>query len=235
MLSRSRLLLGDGVDRLSRASVAVFGCGGVGSYIIEALARAGVGSITVIDGDTVAESNINRQLIATRETVGRCKAEVSRERILSINPSCQVTAVNLFYTPENADSIDLSSFDYVADAIDTVTSKIEIIVRCVKLGVPVISSMGTGNKLDPTKFRIDAIEKTSVCPLARVMRRELKVRGISGIPVLWSDEAPRTPAESECIKNNSHRRSTPGSLSFVPSCAGLMIAGKIILTLAGEK
>lgn len=179
MYSRTRLLLGDGTDDLKSSRVAVFGCGGVGSYIIEALARAGVGEIAVIDGDSVAESNINRQLVADRTTVGQRKAEVARERILRINPDCRAVAYDMFYTAENADAIDLSHFDYVADAIDTVTSKLEIISRCRAAGVNIISSMGTGNKLDPTRFRISPIEETSVCPLARVMRRELKTRGIT--------------------------------------------------------
>ena len=235
MYSRTRLLLGDGTDDLKNSRVAVFGCGGVGSYIIEALARAGVGEIAVTDGDSVAESNINRQLVADRTTVGQRKAEVARERILRINPDCRAVAYDMFYTAENADSIDLSHFDYVADAIDTVTSKLEIISRCRAAGVNIISSMGTGNKLDPTRFRISPIEETSVCPLARVMRRELKTRGITGVRVLWSDEPARAPLTSDGEAPAPGRRSVPGSVSFVPSCAGLIIAGEIIRTLSGVR
>ena len=235
MYSRTRLLLGDGTDDLKSSRVAVFGCGGVGSYIIEALARAGVGEIAVIDGDSVAESNINRQLVADRTTVGQRKAEVARERILRINPDCRAVAYDMFYTAENADAIDLSHFDYVADAIDTVTSKLEIISRCRAAGVNIISSMGTGNKLDPTRFRISPIEETSVCPLARVMRRELKTRGIIGVRVLWSDEPARAPLTSDGEAPAPGRRSVPGSVSFVPSCAGLIIAGEIIRTLSGVR
>ena len=189
--TRTRALLGeDGVNRLRAAHVAVFGLGGVGGHLCEALARAGVGELTVIDGDTVSTSNVNRQIIATQDTVGRPKADVMAERILSINPECKVHPVNLFYLPENADEIDLSQFDFIADAVDTVAAKVELICRADAAGVPVIASMGAGNKLHPELFEITDISKTSVCPLARVMRRELKVRGINRLKVLYSKETP---------------------------------------------
>ena len=194
---------------------------------IEALARAGIGHLVVVDGDTVAESNINRQIIATVDTVGRPKTEVVRERIAKINPGCKVDAVQMFYLPENADEIDFTGADYVADAIDTVSAKVEIIERAKAAGVPVISSMGTGNKLDPTRFRITDISKTSVCPLARAMRRLLRDRGITGVKVLYSEEEPIKSATDE------NGKPIPASISFVPSVAGLMIAGEIIRTIAG--
>ena len=229
MYTRTRMLIGDGVDALRSSRVAVFGCGGVGSYVAEALARAGVGAITVVDGDTVSVTNINRQLIATVDTVGKPKAEVQRERILSINPECRATALELFYSEDSADRIDLASFDYVCDAIDTVTSKLLLAVKCREAGVKLISSMGTGNKLDPSRFEIADISKTSVCPLARVMRRELKARGIYHLKVLYSKEEPRTPSVTE---ENGHGKRVPASVSFVPGAAGLMIAGEIIRDLA---
>ena len=231
MYTRTRGLIGEGVDRLRSASVIVFGCGGVGSYAVEALARAGVGKITVVDSDTVAESNINRQIIATSKTVGRDKAEVQKERILEINPDCEATALNMFYEESTSHRVDLSQYDYVCDAIDSVTSKIFLAVKCQELGVPLISSMGTGNKLDPTKFEIADIYKTSVCPLARVMRRELKKRGIKKLKVLYSKEEAR-PTSLEGEEKAPGRRSTPASVSFVPSVAGLIIAGEIICDIA---
>ena len=230
MYTRTAMLIGDdAVDKLRRAAVAVFGCGGVGSYVIEALARAGVGAITVVDGDSVSVTNLNRQLIATVDAVGRRKAEVQRERVLSINPECRVTALDTFYSAETADGIDLSRFDYVCDAIDTVTSKLLLAVKCREAGVKLISSMGTGNKLDPSRFEIADISKTSVCPLARVMRRELKARGIYHLKVLYSKEEPKDPAVAE---ENGHGKRVPASVSFVPGAAGLMIAGEIIRDLA---
>lgn len=226
------MLIGcDATEKLKSSSVAVFGCGGVGSYIIEALARAGVGHITVIDGDAVAESNINRQLIATRQTVGMPKTEATKERILSINPECDVTAHQIFYSADNADAIPFDSFDYIADAIDTVSSKLLIIERAKAAGVPLISSMGTGNKLDPSRFRITDISKTSVCPLARAMRKLLKERGIKDVKVLWSDEEPVRLAEK--LTDSESGRVIPASISFVPSVAGLMIAGEMIRELCG--
>ena len=248
MYSRTRLLLGDGTDDLKSSRVAVFGCGGVGSYIIEALARAGVGEIAVIDGDCVAESNINRQLVADRTTVGQRKAEVARERILRINPDCRAVAYDMFYTAENADAIDLSHFDYVADAIDTVTSKLEIISRCRAAGVNIISSMGTGNKLDPTQFQVADIYKTSMCPLAKVMRRELKKRGVKKLKVVYSTEKPTRPLDdmsvscrTNCIcppgaaHKCTERRDIPGSVAFVPSVVGLIIAGEVVKDLTIQR
>ncbi len=218
-LSREEALIGEeAVKKLLSSSVLVFGAGGVGSYAIEALARAGVGKITVVDGDTVSESNINRQLIADTSTVGLKKAEVSSERIKRINPECDAVAVSLFADGTNTEKIiKNASPDFIVDAIDTVSSKLIIAELSVKLGIPLISSMGTGNKLDPSAFEITDIKKTSVCPLARVMRRELKARGIVSLPVLYSREEP--------VKLGSR---TPASISFVPSSAGLMIAGYVI-------
>ena len=235
--SRTEYLLGrDGTARLAAAKVCVFGVGGVGGYVCEALARAGVGHITLVDGDDVSPSNVNRQIIATSQTIGRAKVDVMRERILSVNPDCKVTALRLFYLPENADVIDFSEFDYVADAVDTVSAKIEIVCRADAAGVPVISSMGAGNKLYPERFRISDIYSTSVCPLARVMRRELKARGIKKLPVVWSDEEPRPYAEEpepEYLEDGKRGRTPPGSISFVPSAAGLIMAGKIVRDIAG--
>ena len=206
--------------KLSRAHVAVFGIGGVGSYVCEALARAGVGELTLIDNDVVSESNINRQLIALHSTVGRAKTAVMAERIADINGEIKVNCHNVFFSPETAESIDFSQFSYVIDAIDSVTGKLTIIEKAKALDIPVISSMGTGNKLDPTAFKIADIKKTSVCPLARVMRYELRKRGIEGVRVLFSTEEP---------KQNGER--TPASISFVPSVAGLIIAGETIKDL----
>ena len=229
MYTRTRMLIGDGVDKLRASRVIVFGCGGVGSYVAEALARSGVGAITVVDADTVSVTNLNRQLIATVETVGRPKAQVQCERILSINPECRAESLDMFYSEETADDIDLAGYDYVCDAIDTVTSKILLAVKCRDAGVRLISSMGTGNKLDPSKFEIADISKTSVCPLARVMRRELRARGISHLKVLYSKEEVKNPPVAE---ENGHGKRVPASVSFVPGAAGLMIAGEIIRDLA---
>lgn len=221
---RTAMLIGDdAVKRLQNAAVAVFGVGGVGSYVVEALARAGVGRLLLVDNDTVSESNINRQLIALHSTVGRLKVDVAAARVRDINPACDVTAKALFYLPETADEIDLSAFDYVVDAIDNVTAKLELIKRCDALCVPIISSMGTGNKLDPTRFEVADIYKTSVCPLARVMRRELKSRGIKKCKVVYSKEEPVLPAEGG--------PRVPASISFVPSAAGLVIASEVIKDL----
>ncbi len=233
MYTRTEMLIGiPAAARLRGAHVIVFGCGGVGSYIIEALARAGVGKLTVVDSDNVAESNINRQIIATRDTVGIPKTEAVRLRVASINPDCTVVAKQMFYTAENADEIPFADADYVADAIDTVTSKLLIIERAKATGVPVISSMGTGNKLDPTRFKIADISKTSVCPLARSMRRLLRERGISHVKVLYSEEEPLSPKWDE---SDGHRRAVPSSISFVPSAAGLIIAGEIIRDMIKEE
>lgn len=221
---RSEILLGkEKIEHLKSSKILVFGAGGVGSYVCEALARSAVGSITVVDNDIVAESNINRQIIALHSTIGRNKAEVMCERIKDINPECRAVPIKLFYLPETSSEIDLAKFDYIVDAIDTVTAKIDIICRSHKLGVPVISCMGTGNKKDPSKLVISDIYSTSVCPLARVMRRELKARDIKKLPVLYSTEQP--------IKPNTDNPRIPGSVSFVPSCAGLMTAGYVISEL----
>ena len=227
--TRTRALLGeDGVNRLKNSHVAVFGLGGVGGHLSEALARAGVGELTVIDGDTVSPSNVNRQIIATQNTVGRPKAEVMAERILSINPECKVHPINLFYLPENADEIDLSQFDFIADAVDTVAAKVELICRADAVGVPVIASMGAGNKLYPERFRISDISKTSVCPLAKIMRKKMKEKGIKKLDVVWSDEEPIKAQGLE----SENGRNTPGSLSFVPGAVGLIMAGHIIRKLS---
>ena len=232
--SREELLIGaQGLEKLQRARVAVFGIGGVGGYVVEALARSGVGALDLFDGDTVALTNINRQIIALESTVGRPKVEVARERVLQINPACQVEARQLFFTPENAGEVDFSRYDYVADAIDTVSSKIELLRLCREAGVPVISCMGAGNKLDPTAFRVSPLEKTSVCPLARVMRRELKKRGVRHLKVVYSTELPRKPLGQPEPEQGVRRRSTPGSVPFVPPVAGLVAAGAVIRDLAG--
>lgn len=215
-----RLVGKDAVSALARAHVAVFGIGGVGGFVCEALARAGIGSFTLVDKDDVDITNLNRQIVALHSTIGKDKADVMRDRIADINPAARVEAVKAFFLPENAYMFDFSAFDYVVDAVDTVTAKIELIVRAKAAGVPVISSMGTGNKLDPTMFKIDDIYKTSVCPLAKVMRKELKARGVESLKVLYSEEIPMSPIGDD--------RRTPASISFVPSVAGLIIAGEVI-------
>ncbi len=223
--SRTALLLGDdAVDKLNKSKVAVFGVGGVGGYICEALARAGVGELHIFDRDTVSVSNINRQIIATHSTVGRDKVDVMRDRILDINPTCRVVAHKIFYLPENADEFDLSQYDYIADAVDTVSAKLELICRADKLGVSIISAMGAGNKLDPTAFEVSDIYKTEGCPLARVMRRELKARGVKKLKVVYTKEEPK---KSPLIDSESGK-AIPGSVSFVPSVAGLIMAGEIV-------
>ena len=222
--TRTELLLGtQAMHKLASARVAVFGVGGVGGYAVEALVRSGIGAIDVFDKDIVDASNMNRQLIATLNTMGRPKTDVIKERIHSINPACQVTAYQCFYMPENADEYDLSVYSYIVDAVDTVTAKLELAVRATAAGVPIISAMGAGNKLDPTAFRVADISKTSMCPLAKVMRRELRNRGIYHMKVVYSEEPPRkSGAYSESGK------SIPGSVAFVPSVAGLIIAGEVI-------
>ncbi len=216
--TRTRLVIGDeGIQKLNKAKVAVFGIGGVGSYVVEALARAGVGNFILVDKDVVDITNINRQIIATHSTVGKPKVEIARDRILDINPNISVKIYQEFFLPETEGILD-ESIDYIIDAIDTVTAKIELVVRANKLNIPIISSMGTGNKLDPTKFEVADIYKTSVCPLAKVMRKELKDRGIKKLKVVYSKEEPK--------KHEGGR--TPGSISFVPSVAGLIIAGEVI-------
>lgn len=239
-LSRTAKLIGkENIEQLTSARVAVFGVGGVGGFTVEALARSGIGHIELIDHDTVALSNLNRQIIATHDTIGRDKVDVMKERILSINPNADVVVHKCFFLPENKDDFDFSKYTYVVDAVDTVTAKISIIEEAKKAGVPVISSMGTGNKLDPTMFEVADISKTSVCPLAKVMRRELKKRGISHVKVVYSKEEAITPladadeimTQGDCQSNEDtvgKKKIAPGSISFVPSVAGLIIAGEVI-------
>ena len=218
----------EAADRLAGSRVAVFGIGGVGGHLCEALARAGVGHLTLVDRDVVSPSNINRQLVALQSTLGRPKVEVMAERIRDINPDCVVTVHQTFYLPENADEFDLSKFDYIADAVDTVAAKVELAVRAHAAGVPMIAAMGAGNKLHPERFQISDISKTATDPLARIMRRELKARGISHLTVVWSDEPPLPlPAPVDGV------RPAPGSLSFVPSVMGLLMAGEMIRRLCG--
>ena len=226
--SRTELLIGeDGVEKLKNAKVAIFGIGGVGSYVVEGLARAGVGTLVLVDNDEVSVSNINRQIIATYKTIGKSKIEVAKERILEINPDAKVEIYKEFFEPTSREIFN-ESFDYIIDAIDTVTSKIELVIRANKYSVPIISCMGTGNKLDPTKFEITDINKTSVCPLAKVMRKELRTRGIKKLKVLYSKEEPIKFKDNQENDNNESRKKFPGSISFVPSVAGLIIAGEVI-------
>lgn len=229
MFSRFELLIGEEkLQQLQNSHVLVFGVGGVGGYVVEALVRSGIGHITIVDNDEVSLTNLNRQIIATRETIGKKKVEVMRERILSINPDCLVTGLEMFYLPENADTIDLTKYDYVVDAIDTITSKIELAMRCEKLNVPLISSMGTGNKFNPAMLEVSDIYKTSVCPLAKVMRKELKTRGVKHLKVVYSKELPIKPRQSN---EPTNKRTVPGSSAFVPSSAGLLIASEVIKDL----
>ena len=230
--SRTRFLLGaEGMDKLKNAHVAVFGLGGVGGYVVEALARSGVGALTLVDHDTISLTNINRQLLATHETIGMEKSDAAKARVLAIDPSIQVQALKTFYMPDTADQFDFTKYDYVVDAVDTVTAKLSLIVACKEAGTPIISSMGTGNKLDPTKFQIADITKTSVCPLARIMRKECAKRGIKHLKVLFSTEDPLSPAADCTEELPEGRRSLPGSAAFVPSVAGLIIAGEVIKDL----
>ena len=243
--ARTQLLLGvDAMNKLKNSRVAVFGVGGVGGYSVEALARSGVGAVDLIDDDKVCLTNINRQIIADVKTIGRYKVDVARDRILSINPRCKVTTYQCFYLPQNAKDFDFSQYDYVIDAVDTVTAKINLVMQANESGVPVISSMGAGNKLDPTAFVVSDIYKTDVCPLAKVMRRELKKRNIKKLKVVYSKEKPLVPIEDESISCRSHcvcppgaerkctdRRTIPGSVAFVPSVVGLIIAGEVIKDL----
>lgn len=230
IFSRAELLLGEeALEKLRSARVALFGIGGVGSFAAEALARGGVGHITLVDGDTVSITNINRQLIALHSTVGKEKTAVMAERIADISPETEVETYPVVYGAENRDLLDFSTYDYVIDAIDTVTSKLILIEEAKKAGVPVISCMGTGNKFHPERFEVADISKTSVCPLAKVMRKELKVRGIKNVKVVYSKEEPQKPAESP----ETGKRQIPGSLSFVPPVAGLLLAGEVIRHIAG--
>lgn len=233
--SRTRLLLGsEAMARLRAARVAVFGLGGVGGGVVEALARSGVGALELIDSDRISESNLNRQLLATRETIGLYKTEAAAARIRSINPACEVVEHRCFYLPENADGFDLRRFDYVVDAIDTVAAKLALAERAAAAGVPIISSMGTGNKLDPCAFRVGDISETSMCPLARVMRKELRRRGIDRLKVVYSTEEPLAPAEEADEAPPQGRRSIPGSVAFVPAAAGFMLAGAVVRDLTGK-
>ena len=234
--SRTKLLIGtDKLERLSRARVAVFGIGGVGGYVAEALARSGVGALDLIDNDKVSLTNLNRQIYALHSTIGRYKVDVAKERILDINPKAQVTVSCTFYLPETADQFDFASYDYVVDAIDTVTGKLMLIQQAVEAGTAVISAMGAGNKMDPSAFQVADISETSVCPLAKVMRQELKKRGISHVKVVYSTEKPIKPqAAKETPEEANGRRQTPGSMAFVPAAAGLMIAAEVVRDLTGE-
>lgn len=230
--SRSELLLGEGsMEKLKNSHVCIFGVGGVGGYVSEALARTGVGHLALVDNDTVSPSNLNRQIFATVSSVGMMKTSAAKNRLLDINPDLEITEYNTFYLPETADEIDLSQFDFVVDAIDTVTAKLLLAQKCDELNVPLIASMGTGNKLDPTLFEVSDIYKTSVCPLARVMRTELKKRGVRKLKVVYSKEQPQS-----VVADSANGRHAPGSCAFVPSVAGLIIAGEVIKDLTkGEK
>ena len=233
--ARTEMLLGaENMRRLQGARVAVFGIGGVGGYTVEALARSGVGSLDLIDADDVSLTNLNRQIIATHRTVGQRKVDVARDRVHDLNPDCRVSIYPVFYTPETAGQFDFSQYDYVVDAIDTVIGKIALVMQAEEAGVPIISSMGAGNKLDPTAFRVADIYKTSVCPLAKVMRRELKKRGIQHLKVVYSEEQAMTPILSEeetAETKGTTNRVAPGSIAFVPSVVGLIIAGEVIKDL----
>lgn len=224
IFSRTERLIGkDALQKLQNSNIIIFGLGGVGSYTAEALARSGIGKMTVVDKDTVDITNINRQLYALHSTVGKPKAEVAKARILDINPECDVTAIQKMYLPENSEEFNLSQYDYIIDAIDNVTAKIDLAVKAEHLDIPIISSMGTGNKLDPTAFKVSDIYKTSVCPLCRVMRTQLKKCGVKKLKVVYSEEMPKTDGER-----------TPASISFVPPAAGLIIAGEVIKDIIGQ-
>ncbi|ADL50203.1 tRNA threonylcarbamoyladenosine dehydratase [Clostridium cellulovorans] len=247
--SRTELLFGkEAMEKLENSKVAVFGIGGVGGFVVEALVRGGVGEFELIDDDKVCLTNLNRQIIATRQTVGKYKAEVMKERILSINPKAKVTIHNSFFLPQNSDEFDFKSYSYIVDAIDTVTAKIELVMKSQELGIPIISCMGTGNKLDPTKLEVADIYKTTMCPLAKVMRHELKKRRVKRLKVVYSTEKPKRPIEdmaiscrANCIcppgaeRKCTDRRDIPGSTSFVPSVAGLIIAGEVIKDITGVR
>ena len=245
--SRTRLLLGpDAMELLGNKRVAVFGIGGVGGYVCEALVRSGIGAFDLIDDDKVCLTNLNRQIIATRKTIGQYKVDVMRDRMLDINPNADIRVHKCFFLPENADDFPFSEYDYVVDAVDTVTAKIELILRAQRDDIPIISAMGAGNKLDPGRFKVADIYDTTICPLARVMRRELKKRDVKSLKVVYSDEPPIRPIEdmsiscrTNCIcppgaeRKCTDRRDIPGSTAFVPAVAGLMIAGEIVKDLGG--
>lgn len=231
--SRTELLIGkEGLEKLSKSRVAVFGVGGVGGYVVEALIRSGLGNIDIIDNDVVSLSNINRQIIATHKSIGQYKVDVAKDRILDINPNVVVNIYKTFFTPETAAGFDFKNYDYIVDAIDTVAGKLSLIEKAKEFSVPIICSMGAGNKLDPTKFEVTDISKTSVCPLARVIRTELKKRKISGVKVVYSKEPPLKPLKNESANNcPQSKKVAPGSVAFVPSVAGLIIAGEVIKDL----
>ena len=230
---RTQMLLGaDAVQRLQKARVALFGLGGVGGYTLEALVRSGIGALDLIDSDTVSLSNLNRQILATHSTVGMLKVEAARRRVLDINPSCVVNTYPVFYTPETADQFDFAQYDYIVDAIDTVTGKLQLVQRAVEAGTPIISCMGTGNKLDASAFEVTDLSKTSMCPLARVMRRELGKRGIQHLKVVYSREEALTPTGWEEEAAALGKRQIPGSVAFVPGAAGLLLAGEAVKDIA---
>ena len=245
--SRTQLLIGpEGLEKLAKSRVAVFGIGGVGGYTVEALARSGIGALDLIDDDRVCLTNLNRQLHATRKTIGRYKVDVAEERILDINPDCKVRTYKTFYMPDTASQFDFREYDYIVDAIDTVTGKLQLITQARAAGTPIISSMGAGNKMDPTAFEVADIYETSVCPLAKVIRKECRKRGIDSLKVVYSKEMPVRPLEDmsiscrqNCIcppgtaRKCTERRDIPGSTAFVPSVAGLIIAGEVVKDLAG--
>lgn len=245
--SRTELLIGkDGIEKLNKAKIAIFGIGGVGSFVVEGLVRAGVENFILVDDDKICLTNLNRQIIATHKTVGRYKVEVARERILEINPNAKVETYQEFFMPESKEILD-GTVDYIVDCVDTVTAKIELVVRANKLNIPIISSMGTGNKIDPTRFEVTDIYKTSICPLAKVMRKELRARGIKELKVIYSKEEPikldetgNNSCKNGCIcppgtkRKCTVRNQVPGSISFVPSVAGLIIAGEVIRDILGK-
>ena len=231
---RTELLVGEeGINKLHNSKVIVFGIGGVGSFVVEALTRAGVGNLILVDNDTICISNLNRQIHATQATVGMIKVEAMKERVISINPKCNVEAKQVFITADNIEEIIPSDIDYVVDAIDTVTSKLALAEYCYKNNINIISSMGTGNKMDPTQFRVSDVFKTKVCPLAKVMRHELRKRGVKKLKVVYSEEMPMTPDKGRAVP--SAKRQTPGSISFVPPVAGMIIGGEVIKDLTGIK
>ncbi|MBR6595441.1 MAG: tRNA threonylcarbamoyladenosine dehydratase [Oscillospiraceae bacterium] len=231
-LLRTAMLLGeDAVEKLTKARVAIFGIGGVGGYTLEALARAGVGQLDLIDSDTVSRSNINRQILATQSTVGMPKVEAGKRRVLDINPDCQVRTWEIFYTPETADQFDFTRYDYIVDAIDTVTGKLQLVKAAQEAGTPIISCMGTGNKLDASAFEVSDISKTTMCPLARIMRKELGKRGIKHLKVVYSKEQALSPTGWEEEAKALGKRQIPGSVAFVPGAAGLILAGEVIKDL----
>lgn len=245
--SRTQMLIGEeNLNKLKNTTVAVFGIGGVGSFVTEGLARAGIGKLVLIDNDDICITNINRQIHANHKTIGKSKVEVMRERILDINPAAKVTAIQKFYLPDCSDELMRDDYDYIVDAVDTVTAKIDLILQAQKRNIPIISSMGTGNKLDPTRLEITDIYKTSMCPLAKIMRKELRVRGIDSLKVIYSKESPIKPIQEEDTQydacttatkqgvNNIRKHQIPGSMSFVPSVAGLIISSEIVRDIIGN-